>query len=337
MADEDEEPGSDRLSPEELSALFAPPDADEDSHDAAGPGPDAGGGGLPPDLFGLLEALASRTFFAGFEDLDDFLDATIDLGSIAVSAARARELAREAGAGVSLELALQGAPGGRVWFVLADPAARSFLGLVLGAEGGGPVTGALGPLHEAALEAPAEELGACVGRHLDDEPGIDTAVGAITPRLGGPSLDPETHLLRLECAARLEEADAPVVLYLDEDLAIALGEVERQAGPGRAASEPASDDLGGGSESGEDGSSGRGRAGASRRAAAPPHLEVLLGHAADPGPLTLGQVVRLDRLAGARVVLRRGRERVGEGRVVVDDDHYAVRVEVLEPESGGGA
>lgn len=334
----------DRLTPEEITALFAPePDPGPGSGAGGGPDEETRGapGGLPPDLFGRLEAVGGRTLLAAFEDLDDFLEAALSLGPVEVAATRGVDLAGFVEGGVSVRVRLRGELQGGFWLALSSAAVRAVLARVLGASESS-LTGELGALHRTALEAPVDEFKDNLVRHLEGD-GLPLEVEPGPPRTEPPEVGAEERLICLEAAFELGGEAARVRFYLEEALALGLAKVERERRGGReeaGRSEDLSDRQAGGSQApvGRLPVPGAKATDAVESPAAPdgPRVEAVLGGTdrLPPAGLAVGVVVRLDALAGALVELRIEGRKVGEGQVVVDDDHYAVRVERLEPAAG---
>lgn len=367
-----------RLSEAEIEALFGPGGEAEEVEDDLEDEP-AAGAGIPLDLFEVLAPVAGRTFLAAFQDLDDFLEAPLEVQDPALAAARGATLADASGPGAHARLVLRGQGGGGVWLSLPGPACRTVLARLLGS-GAEQVEGDLGELHRTALETLLDELREGLERHLEDET-LSFEVALEEVRVGAPTLDADTHLVEVGFGFELGEVEAAAQFYLDEDLAFTLADhqraldaaaaeeraVEEEARQAEAARAQAArveaeraeaeraEAERAEAERAEAARAEAARAEAERAEAAqatrsdapgapagPPGLHadpqsscrvegVLGGAVLDQAalPLREGDVLALDRAAGALVEVRVAGRPVAEARVVVVDDHYGLRVERL--------
>lgn len=291
----------------------------------------AGAGGIPPEVVPPFVRLGRSLLLESFQDLDDLLEQPLECGEPVATVVPASDMGRLAEGGAWAGFDWFGPAEGRGWLVLPEVTTRRLLARLLGSRDP-EVLGELGRLHRTSLEAPFEELRTAMARHLEEED-LAGRVGLDPPHLEPLEVEvPEARVLRLDCPFEMNELPLPVSFYVDAGLALRLAEVGGAAGeeppsgaaapPAVGAARPAPDPAPGATP-------------AASAASAGPVLTAYLGRASlDPGHLlAVGETVVLDRLAGDVVELHRDGRPIGSGRVVVEDDHYAIRVVALDDAS----
>lgn len=304
---------SQRLSDAELSLLFAE-DAGADDFELEDPT------AFPPDVFSLVVAFAKETLLESFLDLDDFLEAPLEVEDPVSSLVHGSDLGRmsQSGARGSFVLADARRPDwGRIHWVLPETALRRVLAHLLGAQEE-ELEGEFGQVHRASLESLESEFREALSRNFAERDWQVRDFEALE-WLRDPSVEAERYL-RVEACFQLQDIPLVVYFYLTRELASEIAERERGAAPSHPAPGPDGSPF-----PEEERSTDRGL---TRGQEIP--LEAFLGRARLPkNPLAEGQVIRLDRLAGDLVDLRIGGKKVADAEVVVVDGYYALKIRRL--------